>query len=125
MIDSKMDNPEYERILQENVTLKSDTLIFREDIKHLTEVNKRLESELEISRKKILDLVNENDNYQNQLCQKSLEIDKLTQAITRLRLFDNPDVEFTLENRKNKDLYSYSNRCSIPEQCNPVAYLRR
>lgn len=98
-----MDNPEYERILQENVTLKSDTLIFREDIKHLTEVNKRLESELEISRKKILDLVNENDNYQNQLCQKSLEIDKLTQAITRLRLFDNPDVEFTLENRKNKD----------------------
>ena len=103
MIDSKMDNPEYERILQENVTLKSDTLIFREDIKHLTEVNKRLESELEISRKKILDLVNENDNYQNQLCQKSLEIDKLTQAITRLRLFDNPDVEFTLENRKNKD----------------------
>ena len=62
MIDSKMDNPEYERILQENVTLKSDTLIFREDIKHLTEVNKRLESELEISRKKILDLVNENDN---------------------------------------------------------------
>ena len=103
MIDSKMDNPEYERILQENVTLKSDTLIFREDIKHLTEVNKRLESELEISRKKILDLVNENDNYQNQLCQKSLEIDKLTQAITRLRFFDNPDVEFTLENRKNKD----------------------
>ena len=103
MIDSKMDNPEYERILQENVTLKSDTLIFREDIKHLTEVNKRLESELEISRKKILDLVNENDNYQNQLCQKSLEIDKLTQAITRLRLFDNPDVEFTLEYRKNKD----------------------
>ena len=103
MIDSKMDNPEYERILQENVTLKSDTLIFREDIKHLTEVNKRLESELEISRKKILDLVNENDNYQNQLCQKSLEIDELTQAITRLRLFDNPDVEFTLENRKNKD----------------------
>ena len=98
-----MDNPEYERILQENVTLKSDTLIFREDIKHLTEVNKRLESELEISRKKILDLVNENDNYQNQLCQKSLEIDKLTQAITRLRFFDNPDVEFTLENRKNKD----------------------
>lgn len=103
MTENKMDNSEYERILQENVTLKSDTLIFREDIKHLTEVNKKLENELEISRKKILELVNENDNYQNQICQKSLEIDKLTQAITRLRLFDNPDVEFTLENRKNKD----------------------
>ena len=72
-----MDNPEYERILQENVTLKSDTLIFREDIKHLTEVNKRLESELEISRKKILDLVNENDNYQNQLCQKINSLKRL------------------------------------------------
>ena len=95
MTENKMDNSEYERILQENVTLKSDTLIFREDIKHLTEVNKKLENELEISRKKILELVNENDNYQNQICQKSLEIDKLTQAITRLRLFDNPDVEIT------------------------------
>ena len=51
MTENKMDNSEYERILQENVTLKSDTLIFREDIKHLTEVNKKLENELEISRK--------------------------------------------------------------------------
>jgi chromosome segregation ATPase len=94
---------EYEKLIQENVTLKSDNLIFREDIKHLTEVNHNLEKELELSRKKILELVNQNDTLDQHISQKCLEIDKLTQAITRLRLFDNPDMEFVIDNRKNKD----------------------
>ena len=94
---------EYEKLIQENVTLKSDNLIFREDIKHLTEVNHNLEKELELSRKKILELVNQNDTLDQHINQKCLEIDKLTQAITRLRLFDNPDMEFVIDNRKNKD----------------------
>ena len=94
---------EYEKLLQENITLKSDNLIFREDIKHLTEVNNNLERELELSRKKILELVNQNDTLDQHISQKCLEVDKLTQAITRLRLFDNPDMEFVIDNRKNKD----------------------
>ena len=94
---------EYEKLIQENVTLKSDNLIFREDIKHLTEVNHNLEKELELSRKKILELVNQNDTLDQHISQKCFEIDKLTQAITRLRLFDNPDMEFVIDNRKNKD----------------------
>lgn len=37
---------------QENITLKADNLIFREDINHLTEVNKNQENELAYLRKK-------------------------------------------------------------------------
>jgi hypothetical protein len=43
---------EKEKLRQENITLKSDCMIYREDINHLTEVNKNLEMELELLRKK-------------------------------------------------------------------------
>ena len=94
---------EYEKIQQENITLKADTLIYREDIAHLSEVNKKLENELELCRKKILDLINNNDSYEKELLNRNLQVNQLTEAITRLRLFDNPEVDFTIENRKNKD----------------------
>ena len=94
---------EYEKLQQENITLKADTLIYREDIAHLSEVNKKLENELELCRKKILDLINNNDTYEKELLNRNLQVNQLTEAITRLRLFDNPEVDFTIENRKNKD----------------------
>jgi hypothetical protein len=94
---------EYEKLQQENITLKADTLIYREDIAHLSEVNKKLENELELCRKKILDLINNNDSYEKELLNRNLQVNQLTEAITRLRLFDNPEVDFTIENRKNKD----------------------
>ena len=94
---------EYEKIQQENITLKADTLIYREDIAHLSEVNKKLENELELCRKKILELINNNDSYEKELLNRNLQVNQLTEAITRLRLFDNPEVDFTIENRKNKD----------------------
>ena len=94
---------EYEKILQENITLKADTLIYREDISHLCEINKKLEFELENSRKKILDLINQNDSYEKELNYKKLQINNLNECLTRLRLFDNPEIEFQIENKKNKD----------------------
>ena len=94
---------EYEKLQQENITLKADTLIYREDIAHLSEVNKKLENELELCRKKILELINNNDSYEKELLNRNLQVNQLTEAITRLRLFDNPEVDFTIENRKNKD----------------------
>ena len=94
---------EYEKIQQENITLKADTLIYREDIAHLSEINKKLENELELCRKKILELINNNDSYEKELLNRNLQVNQLTEAITRLRLFDNPEVDFTIENRKNKD----------------------
>jgi len=94
---------EYEKIQQENITLKADTLIYREDIAHLSEINKKLENELDLCRKKILELINNNDSYEKELLNRNLQVNQLTEAITRLRLFDNPEVDFTIENRKNKD----------------------
>ena len=94
---------EYEKLQQENITLKADTLIYREDIAYLSEVNKKLENELELCRKKILDLINNNDSYEKELLNRNLQVNQLTEAITRLRLFDNPEVDFTIDNRKNKD----------------------
>ena len=94
---------EYEKLQQENITLKADTLIYREDIAHLSEINKKLENELELCRKKILELINNNDSYEKELLNRNLQVNQLTEAITRLRLFDNPEVDFTIENRKNKD----------------------
>lgn len=93
---------EYDKLVQENITLKADTLIFREDIQHLSALNKQYEDELTNNRKKMLELINVNDSYQNEIAQKDMEISRLTEAITRLRLFDNPDAEFTIENRSNK-----------------------
>ena len=94
---------EFEKLQQENITLKADTLIYREDIAHLSEVNKKLENELELCRKKILELINNNDSYEKELLNRNLQVNQLTEAITRLRLFDNPEVDFTIDNRKNKD----------------------
>ena len=94
---------EFEKLQQENITLKADTLIYREDISHLSEVNKKLENELENCRKKILELINNNDSYEKELLNKNLQVNQLTEAISRLRLFDNPEVDFTIENRKNKE----------------------
>jgi hypothetical protein len=44
---------EFDQLKQENVTLKADTLIFREDINHLAELNKNFENELSYQRKKM------------------------------------------------------------------------
>jgi hypothetical protein len=41
-----------EKLIQENITLKSDCMIYREDINYLTEINKNLEMEMEHIRKK-------------------------------------------------------------------------
>jgi hypothetical protein len=43
---------EIESMKKENITLKSDNMIFREDIIHLTEINRKLEEELNHLRKK-------------------------------------------------------------------------
>ncbi len=43
---------EIEKMQQENLTLKADSIIYREDIIHLSEVNKKLSEELEITKRK-------------------------------------------------------------------------
>ncbi len=94
---------ELEKLAQENLTLKADTIIYREDINHLYEINKKLEKELETCRKKMIELINNNNSYEKEIINKNLQVEQLSETITRLRLFDNPEVDFTIDYKKNKD----------------------
>lgn len=50
--ENKVLNFELEHLKQENITLRNDNIIFREDVNRLSEICSCLESELEFSRKK-------------------------------------------------------------------------
>jgi hypothetical protein len=69
---SYLPNEEIEKIKQDHATLKSDNIIFREDINRLTELNSHLEEELNCQRTRNLELANENE----QLLQEKLLIEK-------------------------------------------------
>ena len=51
-----------EKIQQENITLKADSIIYREDISSLVELNNKYSQDLEIARRKILDLIYKNNS---------------------------------------------------------------
>ena len=69
---SYLPDAEVEKIKQEQATLKSDNIIFREDINRLTDINHHLENELIEQRNRNIELANENE----QLVQEKLKIEK-------------------------------------------------
>ena len=69
---SYLPDAEVEKIKQEQATLKSDNIIFREDINRLTDINHHLENELVEQRNRNIELANENE----QLLQEKLKIEK-------------------------------------------------
>jgi chromosome segregation ATPase len=69
---SYLQDAEVEKIKQEQATLKSDNIIFREDINRLTDINHHLENELIEQRNRNIELANENE----QLVQEKLKIEK-------------------------------------------------
>ena len=69
---SYLPDAEVEKIKQEQATLKSDNIIFREDIKRLTDINHHLENELIEQRNRNIELANENE----QLIQEKAKIEK-------------------------------------------------
>ena len=92
-----------EKIQQENIILKADSLIYREDINHLIELNNKYSEELENSRKKILDLISRNNDIEKDINHKDYQINKLNEVLTRLRLYENSDMEYNIKNNKSKD----------------------
>lgn len=50
-----------------------------------------------------MDIIVEYDQQSKELAQKQLEVDKLNEAISKLRLFDNPGVGIALETKYVKD----------------------
>ncbi len=92
-----------EKVLMENTTLKADNLIYREDIRLYTELNKNFENELLVERKRNLEITQDNESLHKELLQKDFEIERLKDAITKLKLFENPGVEAFMESKYAKD----------------------
>ena len=92
-----------EKLQQENITLKADSIIFREDISNLVQSNEKYTQDLEIARKKIMELIDKCNEIEKEINHKEFQIDKLNEILARLRLYENQDVEFKIINNKSKD----------------------
>ena len=69
---SYLPDAEVEKIKQEQATLKSDNIIFREDINRLTDLNRHLENELFEQRNRNIELANDNE----QILQEKNKLEK-------------------------------------------------
>ena len=92
-----------EKIQQENITLKADSIILREDISHLVKLNDKYTQDLEKARNKIMELIDKNNELENDVKHKEYQKEKLNEIITRLKLYENQDVEYKIINNKTKD----------------------
>ena len=81
-----MEKEEIYKIIQENIILKADNLLFREDLIHLSETNKNLVNEIDNLRRQILGLLNQNGAYQKEIANKMNTIDQLNKSIEQIKL---------------------------------------
>ena len=100
---------ELEKIQQENLTLKADLIIFREDILHLSEINKKLRLEYDLAQKKIFDLISKIENSNQTLNNKNFEIAQLTETISNIKLSNSNETMKKIKNNKTKEqqIYEY------------------
>ena len=94
---------EIEKMKQENLILKVDSIIYAEDITHLSEVNKNLSQELEATKRKIYDLISKGDEAIQILNNKNYEINQLTESISNLKLSNCPEVIDNIKSNRTKD----------------------
>ena len=100
---------ELEKIQQENLSLKSDSIIYREDIIHLSEINRKLKLEYDLAQKKIFDLISKCENSNQILNNKNFEIAQLTEAISNIKLSNSDETMKKIRNNKTKEqkIYEY------------------
>ena len=94
---------EIEKIQQENLTLKADSIIYREDIMHLSEINRKLKLELDLAEKKIFDLISKGENINQILNKKNYELSLLTEAISNIKLSNSAEIMKKIKNNKTKE----------------------
>ena len=94
---------EIEKIQQENLTLKADSIIYREDIMHLSEINRKLKLELDLAQKKIFDLISKGENINQILNKKNYELSLLTEAISNIKLTNSGEIMKKIKNNKTKE----------------------
>ena len=88
-------NYEINRLIQENQTVKSDNIIFKEDINRLSELNKRLEDDLIRQRHRNLEIANDLEIiYQENLLLKD-ENNKLHDALNKFKSKEDTQNEET------------------------------
>ena len=102
-----------EKIKQENLTLKSDSIIFHEDIMHLSEINKKLKLELDLAQKKIFDLITKGENINEILTKKNYEINLLTEDITKIKLANSGEMREKIRNNKTKEQKIFENEFEL------------
>ena len=68
-----------EKIQQENITLKADSIILREDISNLVKLNDKYTQDLEKERKKIMELIDKNNELENDVNYKEYQKEKLNE----------------------------------------------
>ena len=81
-----MERVDFDKIIQENIILKSDNLLFKEDINHLSEINKTLSNELNAAKQQILTLINQNASYQKEIANKLATINQLNETIDKMNI---------------------------------------
>jgi len=96
---SYLPDAEIEKIKQEANTIKSDNIIFREDINRLTDINHHLENELIEQRNRNIELANENE----QICQEKIKLEMALKEAKEI-IEKNKFGEKNLENFFNEKL---------------------
>ena len=83
---SYLPDPEVEKIKQEQATLKSDNIIFREDINRLTDINHHLENELIEQRNRNIELANENEQLMQEKAKVEKDLKEARETIEKTKL---------------------------------------
>jgi chromosome segregation ATPase len=109
-----------EKLKPENITLKADSIIYREDISNLVQSNDKYSQDLENARKKIMELIEKCNEIEKEINHKEFQIEKLNEILARLRLYENQDYEFKIKNDKSKEevLNEIENNVKIEKEGN-------
>ena len=106
---------EFEKIKQENLSLRADFIIFREDILHLSEINRKLKLEFDFEKKKIFNLISNCENSNQILNNKNYEIAQLAEEISNIHLSNSDETMRKIKNNKTKEqqIYEYEFELNI------------
>lgn len=78
-----------EKLLQENISLKSNNYMYKEDINNLLNINNNLREELENYKRKLFDLIKINESYEKEILNKNIQIEQLKNSLNEISLFNN------------------------------------
>ena len=83
------DNNEIEKIKKDYIEMKGDNLMYQEDIKRLSEMNKHLEEQIKEERNRNLELANNNENLVQENMQYKKDIQNLCNEVKNNKISNN------------------------------------